>query len=367
MSLNLCATNAAMRNSQSAALQLLRNRTVTAPINHHSSQLKSQFPLSSAAFNCRINAIKQCRLMSLLSRCNNAAFNQHHCPIPAQYQPLNIQYQRFISSTNASQESKLDNQSSTTTSNDKQSQQDNNKTNEPENQADKPTLFQNALAIFTAFLCGYCCYTGYKLFTDWPPICQIVMDAAAKDPLIRSQVLGDDTNAKLKRSRFWSGTVKPHDCFLVMPLSGPKGKCTVHARGLYDSQRQRWTLVMFQASIGDKLAQRHTLRIPPELRLNTPQTTMTPQQQQAMYQAMQRMHAKQSIEALANGAAASNVNTSSPADKQSTTPSNDSDSSAASAVLAPIVAPVVIAAASAATAAAAEGAIKGNQDAKSKQ
>lgn len=93
---------------------------------------------------------------------------------------------------------------------------------------------------------------------DWPDVLDECVAAASEDELIQSKV-----GTPVKASFRWSGSVNEHNASLVIPISGPNGTATLHARAFYDTHFKAWKLMLFQVSFDDtEGAQKHSLIIP---------------------------------------------------------------------------------------------------------
>lgn len=101
------------------------------------------------------------------------------------------------------------------------------------------------------------CRLAFHLL-DSPEVLEEVVKAAEEDELIQAKV-----GSPLKTSMLWSGNVNETNASLVIPISGPKGTATIHARAFYDNHFKAWKLMLLQASFDDtEGAQKHTLVIP---------------------------------------------------------------------------------------------------------
>jgi hypothetical protein len=103
---------------------------------------------------------------------------------------------------------------------------------------------------------GFLVWQLAAFLLDRPEVLDAVVSAAEEDALIQAKV-----GSPAKAGLLWSGNVNPTHASLVVPISGPKGSATVHARAFYDKHFKSWKLMLLQASV-DGEAQKHTLLIP---------------------------------------------------------------------------------------------------------
>lgn len=140
---------------------------------------------------------------------------------------------------------------------------------------------------------GILLFNLFLFLSDHPDVIDEIVAAAGEDELVQAQIgvpLSEPWGGIT-----WSGNVSETNAQLVIPVQGPKGSGTLHARAFWDAHSKSWKLMLLQASLDSQpeSAQKHSLLIPDRLVIKP--RYVSPEEAErirAKYDAMQRAMAE---------------------------------------------------------------------------
>lgn len=119
-----------------------------------------------------------------------------------------------------------------------------------------------AVAVLFGLVLGVLLFQLLMFLSDHPAVIDDVLSAAAEDELVQAQI--GTPLSEPWAGVTWSGNVTEHQAQLVIPVQGPKGSGTLHARAMWDAHGKGWKLMLLQTTLGSQpdSAQKHSLMIP---------------------------------------------------------------------------------------------------------
>jgi hypothetical protein len=128
--------------------------------------------------------------------------------------------------------------------------------------AEKTSFWRSSwIDVALGVLCGVLLFRVGAFLLDRPPVLSALVEAAEEDELVRAKV-GTPIKLSYLPGYSWTGNVTEENAQVVLPISGPLGSATLHARALFDHHFKVWKIMVLQLGDVDGVAQKHTLPIP---------------------------------------------------------------------------------------------------------